>query len=318
MRIVVLDSHAADQGALRWDALAALGELELHPHTAAHQLAQRLAGADAALTNRTHIDAAAFAAAPHLSYLGVLATGTNVVDLAAARAHGVVVTNAPGYSTASVAQVAFALILELTLDVSGHGRLARSGAWARGQDFSIFTRPIHELAGRCLVVVGMGAIGSAVARIARAFDMRVIAARLPGATTAGRVPLAEALPEADVVSLHCPLTPATHHLIDAAFLAALKPGALLINTARGALCDDAAVVAALASGRLGGLGTDVLPIEPPIGSHPFLDPAAPWAGRIAVTTHIGWGTVEARTRLIAQVTENLAAFLRGERLNRVE
>jgi glycerate dehydrogenase len=177
-----------------------------------------------------------------------------------------------------------------------------------------------ELAGKTLAVVGSGAIGSAVARIGAGFGMQIVRAAVPGAPPrAGttRTPLAEALPRADVVTLHCPLTEATRGLVDARFLAAMKPGAILINTARGGLVDEPALVAALAAGRLRGVGLDVLSVEPPPADHPLTNPRAPWADRLVVTPHIGWGTVESRRRLAAEVIENLAAFLRGERRNRV-
>jgi glycerate dehydrogenase len=323
MRICVLDSFTADQGELLWTDLHTLGEVALHPRSAAGEVVERLRGHDAALTNKVPIDAAAIAAltAPGaerpLRYIGVMATGTNIVDLAAARAHGVAVTNVPGYSTESVAQLAWALVLHLTHDVAGHSAAAKAGRWAEGPDFCFFTRPLREMAGKTLAVVGMGEIGSAVARIATAFGMRVLAAAVPGSSTPGRVPLTAALGEADVVSLHCPLTPATRGLVGDAFLAALKPGALLINTSRGALLDEGAVARALADGRLGGLGLDVLVREPPEAAHPLLDPRASWAARVVATPHIAWGTVEARHRLIAAVARNLAAFAAGRAVNRV-
>ena len=322
MRIVILDSFAADQGDpdAFWAGLRALGELSVHPRTNAGDLLARAAGAGALLTNKVPLDAAAVAALPELRYVGVLATGTNVVDLAAARAAGVAVTNVAGYAAESVAELVFALVLQFTHDVAGHAAAVRAGAWAASPDFSFFTRPLIELAGKTLVVVGSGAIGGAVARIGAAFGMHVVSAAVPGAPPragAPRTPLAEALPRADVVTLHCPLTEATRGLVDARFLASMKPGAILINTARGGLVDEPALVAALAAGRLGGVGLDVLSVEPPPADHPLTDGRAPWAARLVVTPHIGWGTVEARRRLAAEVTENLGAFLRGERRNRV-
>jgi glycerate dehydrogenase len=320
MRIVILDGFAADQGDVEgfWGDLRRLGELVVHPRSADADLVARCRGATAALTNKVPFGAAAFAALPELKYVGVLATGTNVVDLDAARAAGVAVTNVPGYATEAVAELVFALVLHFTHDVAGHAAAVRRGAWAASSDFSFFIRPLVELAGKTLAVVGSGAIGGAVARIGAAFGMRVIKAAVPGsASAAGRTPLAEALPLADVVSLHCPLTPATRGLVDARFLAALKPSAILINTGRGALVNEGDLIAALAGGRLGGAGLDVLADEPPSAAHPLLDPMAPWAPRVAVTPHIGWGTVGARRRLAVEVTENLAAFVRGERRNRV-
>jgi glycerate dehydrogenase len=323
MRIAVLDSFTADQGEDRWqalrDALGDVGDVRLFPRTTPTDIVERARGCQIILTNKVVIDAAVIAAlaSDGLRYIGVMATGTNVVDLAAAKAHGVVVTNVPGYSTASVAQLVMALVLHLTTNVAEHSAQAKAGAWANGPDFCFFTQPLTELAGKTLVIVGMGAIGNALSRIATAFGMRVIAAAVPGSPTPNRMALNEALPQADIVSLHCPLTPATNVLVNAAFLQQLKPGTLLINTGRGPLLDEIAVVQALASGRLGGLGIDVLSKEPPAANHPFLDRSQPWANRVVVTPHIAWGTVEARARLISEVTANIVAFRDGQLRNRV-
>src|SRR4051812_26016862 len=317
MRIVILDSFAADQGDVSlWTDLRALGELVVHARTPDADVAARCAGAAAALTNKVAFSASTFAALPDLRYVGVLATGTNIVDLAAARAAGVAVTNVPTYAAASVAQHVFALMLHFTQDVAGHAAAVKSGAWAASPDFCFFTKQMFELDGKTLVLAGSGAIGGAVARIAEAFRMRVVRAAVPGSPAragAARTPLGEALPAADVVSLHCPLTDATRGMVDARFLAAMKPGAILINTARGPLIDEAALAAALASGRLGGAGLDVLALEPPPADHPLTDPRAPWADRIVVPPHIGWGAIEARRRLAAAATENLRAFVAGQR-----
>lgn len=319
MRIVVLDSFTTDQGADCWQGLRAFGSVELHARTPAAAVAARAHGAGAVLTNKAIVDAESIAAlaTTGLRYIGVMATGTNVVDLAAAKRHGITVTNVPGYSTESVAQLVMALVLHLANDVAGHSARVKDGGWAACPDFCFFTKPLSELAGKTLVIVGQGAIGGALARIAGAFGMRVIAGAVPGSTTPGRTPLAEALPQADVVSLHCPLTPATQGLVGTEFLARLKPGALLINTGRGPLLDEGAVVQALASGRLGGLGIDVLAKEPPAAGHPLLDPTPAWASRVVVTPHIAWGTVEARARLVGEVVANLAAFSAGQPRNRV-
>jgi glycerate dehydrogenase len=318
-RIVILDSFAADQGETQsfWQGLAALGELTLFPRTDPAQRIERAAGALALLTNKVIIDAELVAALPELRYVGVLATGTNIIDLEAARARGVAVTNVPGYATRSVAELVFAMILHFTLDVAGHDAAVKNGAWARSPDFCFFQRPLHELAGKTLVVIGAGHIGGAVARIGEAFGMTVVRAAVPGSSSPGRTPLEQALPLADVVTLHCPLTDATRGLVNQAFLRALKPEAILINTGRGPLIDEAALMAALGEGRLSGVGLDVLSQEPPPADHPLLDRAAPWAARLAVTPHIGWGTIEARRRLARMVALNLEAFLTGQRLHRV-
>jgi glycerate dehydrogenase len=322
MRIVILDSFAADQGDdTMWTDLRTLGELVVHARSTDAEMVARCAGATAALTNKVAFSAATFAALPDLRYVGILATGTNVVDLAAARAAGVAVTNVPSYAAASVAQHVFALILHVSQDVAGHEAAVKAGAWAASPDFCFFTKEMFELDGKTLVLVGSGAIGGAVARIGEAFGMRVVRAAVPGSPTpasGARTPLAETLPVADVVSLHCPLTDATRGMVDARFLASMKPGAILINTARGALIDEAALLAALAGGRLGGVGLDVLAVEPPPAAHPLTDPRAPWAARVVVTPHIGWGAIEARRRLAAAASENLRAFLAGARRNRVD
>lgn len=316
MRIVVLDSFTLDHGESGiWEPLRRLGDAEIHARTAPEETIARCRGAEILFTNKVVLGPEAMA--PGLRYIGLLATGTNAVDLEAAKARGIVVANVPGYSTDSVAQLVFAMLLHFTTDAAGHGADVIAGKWAASPDFTFARQPLIELAGRTLAVVGSGAIGSAVARIAGAFGMRALAARVPGSRSEGRMPLAEALAQADAVTLHCPLTEETRNLVDATFLAALKPGAILINTGRGPLIDESAVLAALASGRLGGLGLDVLSREPPLPGHPLLDPRAPWARKVLVTPHIGWATVEARRRLLRSVIANLEAFLAGSPTNRV-
>jgi len=322
MRIVILDSFAADQGdpTYTWEGLRALGEVTVHPRTDEDQLVERARGATALLTNKVEIRRELFDMLPELRYVGVLATGTNIVDVEAARAHDVAVTNVPGYATDAVAQLVFALILQLTHDVAAHDRAVKAGRWAASPDFALFVQPLVELAGKTMAVVGTGSIGGAVARIAEAFGMHVLRAAVPGAPTrpgVSRARLTEALAEADVVTLHCPLTPLTRGMVDATFLGAMKPKAILVNTGRGPLINETDLRAALAAGRLGGVGLDVLSQEPPPADHPLLNPRAPWASRVIVTPHIGWGTIEARRRLEQAVTRNLAAFLAGERVNRV-
>jgi glycerate dehydrogenase len=318
VRIVVVDGFAADQGKLSWDELGRMGEVTVHPRTKPSEVVDRCRGADAVLTNKVVIDRTILGALPDLRYIGVTATGTNVIDIESCRARKVAVTNVPGYSTASVAQLTLALILHFTQDVARHAAMVKNGAWAAGPDYSFFAMPLTELAGKTLAVVGMGAIGSVVAAVARAHGMRVLAAQVPGSKSAARAPLDQAISEAHVVTLHCPLTEATRHMVDRRFLRRMRPDALLINTGRGPLVDEAALVDALSEGRLAGVGLDVLSVEPPPPDHPWLDPKAPWADRVVVTPHIGWGTVEARRRLISIVAANLAAYLCGERQNRVD
>lgn len=318
MRIAILDAATTEQGKDCWDAFRVLGTVAVYPRSTPSEALTRVAGCAALITNKVLIGADLLAAAPDLRYVGVIATGYNVVDLAACRARGVAVTNAPGYGTASVAQLVFAFILHHAQDVAGHAAAVRAGRWAAGPDFCFTLRPLRELAGQTIAIVGSGAIGSAVARIAEGFGMRVLRCAVPGSTSQGRTSLAEALPVADVVTLHCPLTTATTRLVDAGFLGAMKPGALLVNTGRGGLVDEQALASALASGRLGGAGLDVLGSEPPPADHPLLRSDAPWAGRLWVTPHLGWATVEARARLVAEAAENLRAFIAGERRNRVD
>jgi glycerate dehydrogenase len=318
MQIVIPDAYAADQGdAGYWAELQVHGALAVFSRTAAAEMVRRCGQAEALVVNKARVDATLLRQLPRLRYIGITATGTNIVDLDAAAARGVAVTNVPGYAAAAVAQLTFALLLELRCGTSALGRAAKDGRWARSPDFCLMVHPLTELAGKTLVLFGGGAIGTAVGRIAEAFGMDVLRAQVPGRSTSGRVEPSAALAVADVVSLHCPLTPETERLVDARFLARLKPGAILLNTSRGGLIDDKALVEALASGHLGGAGLDVLSQEPPPLDHPLLTPSAPWAERVLVTPHIAWGTVEARRRLCREAALNLAAFLRGERRNRV-
>jgi glycerate dehydrogenase len=318
MRIAFLDSYTTDQGENLWAGLRALGECAIYPRTEAGLARERCLDAEAILTNKVLVSAELMAQLPRLRYVGLTSTGTNVVDLAAARARGIAVTNVPAYSTESVAQLVFAMVLHFAFDAAGHDAAVKAGRWEQGPDFSFVLHPLHELAGKTLVVVGLGAIGKAVACIGAAFGMNVIAAQVPGSSSPGRVPLVQALPSADVVTLHCPLVEATRGLVNRDFLALLKPTAILINTSRGPIVDIDALVECLQTGKLGGVGLDVLPREPPEPGISLLDARAPWAARLLVTPHLAWATVEARHRLAAEVTENLAAFARGEHRNRVD
>jgi glycerate dehydrogenase len=318
-RIVVLDGFTAGQdqpGA--WSALERLGTVVLHPRTRPGELLERCQGATALITNKVVLDAATVGALPGLRYIGVCATGTNVVDLAAARARGIAVTNVPGYAARAVAQLVFGALLQLQMDLPGYDAAVKAGAWAASPDFSFLRGPLPGLDGKTLVVLGMGAIGRSVGAIAIAFGMKVVAAAVPGGTAEGRIPLGDALPAADVVSLHCPLTAATTGMVDADFLSRLRPGAILINTSRGALIDERALVESLASGHLGGVALDVLSREPPPPDHPLTRPDAAWASRVLITPHIAWATDEARARLRTEVAENLRAYQAGDRRNRVD
>jgi len=308
MKIVVLDGYALNPGDLSWDELGRCGRVEVHDRTREDQVLERAAGAGMLLTNKTPLSAATLRALPDLRYIGILATGTNVVDLAAARAAGVAVTNVPSYAAASIAQHVAALILHFTQDVAGHSAAVKAGAWAASPDFAFFTKEISELDGKTLVLVGSGAIGGAVARIAGAFGMRVVRAAVPGSPTrAGRAPLADALPGADFVSLHCPLTDATRGMVDARFLAALKPGAILINTARGPIVDEDALYDALTKGTIAGAGLDVHTIEP----RPTPDRLATLPN-VILTPHIAGGSRKGVMLEIEAILNNCRAVLASQ------
>ena len=318
MNIVVLDARPTDSGDLDWQPLREMGTLTLYDRTTPEQIIERVRDAEVIFTNKVKITRAVFEAATGLKYLGEMATGTDNIDLAAAREHGVCVCNVAGYSSDFTAQTAWALILELAERVGEHSRLVHAGAWSECADFSFWKFPLVELCGKTLLIVGLGSIGGRVARIGAAFGMKPIAAILPGREgfqSSGegefaRVPLDEALALADVVSLHCPLTPQTRGLINAERLARLKPSALLVNTGRGPLVDEAAVRAALESGRLSAYGADVLSAEPPTRDHPLLG-----APNCILTPHLGWASIEARQRLLSGCIQNLRAFLDGSPRN---
>jgi glycerate dehydrogenase len=320
MRIVILDSFTTDQGnPSLWDDFRNLGEVHIHSRTLPEDVAKRCADADIIITNKIVLSERLLGLiGPKLRYIGLMGTGTNAVDLAAAERHGIVVSNIPDYSTDSVAQLVFALVLHFTHDVAGHNADVKAGKWAECLDFFFMRQTLTELRRKILVIVGKGAIGSAVGRIAEAFGMEVFFARVPGSLhVADRVPLEEALPKADFVSLHCPLNEETRNLVDRKFLSAMKPSAILINTGRGGLIHESDLIEALDQSRIGGVGLDVLSKEPPPKDHPLLNPNALWAHKVVITPHLGWATVEARTRAAERAVENLRAFLKGEPINRV-
>jgi len=318
VRIVVLDGFSVDQGELAWDELHKLGDVQVYPRTLPHEIVERAAGAQAVLTNKVLLTRDVLAALPELRYIGIVATGTNVVDFATCRARGIAVTHAPAYCAHSVAQFVFAGLLHRLENLAPYIDQVKANRWAQAPDYCFFLHRHTELAEKTIAILGLGNIGRKVADIARAFGMKVIAGAVPGGATEDRVPLEVALREADVVSLHCPLTDLTRGFVDRKFLQAMKPNAILVNTSRGALIDEGALLDALSRGRPAAVLLDVLGDEPPPLDHPLLDARAAWAGRVSVTPHIAWGKVEARQRLIRLVAENLAAFLRGERKNRVD
>ncbi|MCS5693139.1 D-2-hydroxyacid dehydrogenase [Cyanobium sp. FGCU-6] len=303
-RLVVLDGHTTNPGDLSWGPLQALGELTVHQRTPRGLVAERIADAEVVLTNKTRLDAELLSAAPRLRGIAVLATGHDVVDGAAARRRGLPVCNVPEYGTVSVAQAVFALLLELTNHTGSLAAAVRQGRWSACPDFCFWEEPLLELAGLTFGVVGHGRIGAAVARIARAFGMEVLSHRRH--PQPGDVDLDTLLAGSDVVSLHCPLTPQTLALIDADRLARMRPGALLLNTSRGALVEENALLEALRSGHLGGAGLDVLGVEPPAVDHPLLH-----APRCLITPHVAWASRAARRRLIDATAANVAALLAG-------
>jgi glycerate dehydrogenase len=317
MRAVFLDyatvSHRDDLDPSR--LLRALPELEFRPQTAQSGVTQAIAGAGAVLVNKLRIGREAIAATPTLRLVVLAATGTNNVDLDAARERGVAVCNLSDYCTASVVQHVMGTLLLLTHRLREYDALVRSGAWQEGEQFCLLEYPIRELCGRRFGIVGYGTLGRAVGRAAQAFGMELAIANRPGgAPQPGRVNLAELLSTVDVLSLHCPLTPATAGMICASQLASMKPDAVLINTARGALVDGAALAAALRAGRLGGAAIDVLPQEPPVDGDPLLAPDIP---NLIVTPHVAWGAREARQRCIDEMAANVEDFLGGGRRGRV-
>lgn len=314
--IVVLDGYTVNPGDLSWRELETLGACTVYDRTAADEVVPRCKEAEMVLTNKVPLDAATLLRLPRLRYIGVLATGYNVVDLEAASRQGIVVTNIPAYSTASVVQMVFAHLLNIVNRVQLHSESVRSGEWSHSADFSYMLSPQTELAGKTMGIVGLGHIGSKVAAVAHAFGMKVVAmtskaqSELPEYVTP--LPFEALLQASDVVSLHCPLTEATRCLINAATLPLMKPDAILINTGRGGLIDEQAVAEALRAGRLRAVGADVLSTEPPSEQNPLLT-----APRCYITPHIAWATYEARVRLMRIATDNVSAYLSGVPVNRV-
>ncbi len=309
MKIVVLDGYGMNPGDLSWDKLKELGDVTVYDRTSPAQVIERSKGADILLTNKTVLDRPTIEKLPDLKYVGVLATGYNVVDTVAARERGVIVTNIPSYSTASVAQMVFSLLLAITNGVEHYTADNRAGRWSRNADFCYWDAPLTELAGKTFGIVGFGNIGSKVAGIALAFGMKVMAL---SSKSADELPagvekaenLEQLLRESDVLSLHCPLTASTKHLINASTLAKMKPSAILINTGRGPLVDEDALADALNTGKLRGAGVDVLSCEPPTIDNPLL-----YARNCYTTPHLGWATVEARQRLMDIAVANVANFI---------
>jgi len=309
-KIVVLDGHTANPGDLSWDPIHRLGELSIHDRTAPGDVVARAQGAEIVLTNKTVLSAEAIAALPRLELICVLATGYNVVDVAAARARGIPVCNVPEYSTPNVAQAVFALLLELTNKTGHHDATVHAGRWVACPDFCYWDGDLVELAGLTFGIVGYGRIGRAVGQVARALGMNVIFYRRTPDGDPAAVDLDTLFRTSDVVSLHCPLTPDTKDLVNARRIETMKPTAFLLNTARGALVNEADLAAALHAGRIAGAGLDVLSVEPPSADNPLLT-----APRCVITPHIAWATRDARRRLLDTTAGNVAAFVAGSPRN---
>ncbi len=311
-RIVVLDGFTLNPGDLSWDALSQLGECKVYDRTSADELLGRTLDADVVLTNKCPLRRETLSQLPRLRYIGVTATGVNVVDLDAAKERNIVVTNVPGYGTASVAQHVFALLLELTQRTGHHAKTVRDGRWERSADWCYWDFPLVELSGLTLGIIGYGEIGRAVAKIGQAFGMNiVVTTRTPRDENGIRfVPLEELLAISDVVTLHCPLTTDTNGLINSPRLALMKRSAFLINTGRGGLVVEQDLATGLNHSRIAGAGLDVLFAEPPSGNNPLLA-----AKNCFVTPHIAWATRAARARLMDAVVENLRVFLNGKPKN---
>lgn len=316
MKIVVLDGYAANPGDISWEPWNELGEIIVYPRTAPAEVLSRCEGAAVVLTNKVVLDATLIATLPELRYIGVLATGYNVVDLEAARQHGVIVTNIPAYSTMSVAQMVFAHLLNITHHVAEHAQSVAAGAWQNAADFCFWQTPLLELDGLTFGIVGLGNTGRATARIAQALGMKVIAysskpAEVLAQQGITRVDSYEQLfAESDVLSLHCPLTPQTHHLVNAERLSLMKPTAILINTGRGPLVDEQALADALHAGKLYAAGIDVMQQEPPRQGSPLIG-----APGCYITPHIAWATFAARQRLMQIALQNVRAFQAGQPQN---
>lgn len=316
MKIVILDGFTTNGGDLSWNGISELGDLTVYDRTAPGEVIDRCLGAEAVLTNKVIITDEVMQALPQLKYIGVMATGYNVVDIDAARRRGIVVTNVPAYSTPSVAQMVFAHLLNITNQVALHDRQVHEGRWAGNQDFCFYSAPLIELAGKQMGIVGLGQTGSAVAKIALALGMRVMAytsksqESLPEGIIKGS--LDEMFATSDVVSLHCPLTPDTKHIVNAARLATMKPSAIVINTGRGPLVNEQDLADALNNGTIAAAAVDVLSTEPPAADNPLLA-----ARNCHITPHIAWASQAARARLIDTLTSNLKGYISGNVVNNV-
>ncbi len=316
MKIVALDGYAANPGDLSWDELKSLGECVIYDRTAPEEVLERAAGAEVLLTNKVVITGEAMAALPQLKYIGVMATGYNIVDIDAARERGIIVTNIPSYSTDSVAQMVFAHILNIAQQVQHHSEAVHQGRWTSSKDFCFWDTPLIELRGKKIGIVGLGHTGYTTARIAIGFGMEVYAYtskssfQLPPEIK--KMELDQLFSECDIISLHCILTEKTRELVNAARLKLMKPSAILINTGRGQLVDEQALADALNSGRIYAAGVDVLSQEPPRADNPLLT-----ARNCYITPHIAWASGAARERLMQILLDNLRGYIEGKVINNV-
>ena len=316
MKIVVLDGYALNPGDLSWNEMGKLGELTVHERTSPNELLERAYDAEVLITNKTLITAAKMDALPHLKYIGVLATGYNVVDIEAAKKHQIVVTNIPAYSTSSVAQLVFAHLLNITQRVDYYTKENKKGRWTNNSDFCYWDTNLIELSGKKMGVVGLGNIGQATASIAHAFGMKVYAytsksqSMLPAYIQ--KIELDELFSVCDVISLHCPLTKETQEMVNAKRIKTMKPTAIIINTGRGALINEKDLADALNNEYIYAAGLDVLSSEPPLPDNPLLS-----ARNCFITPHIAWATVEARSRLMNIAVNNLKNYMEGNVINNV-
>ena len=313
MNIVVLDGFTLNPGDLSWDGLESLGDVTVHEHSTPDQVLERARGAEILLTNKTVVSGEHIARLPGLRYIGVLATGFNIVDVEAARARGIPVCNVPTYGTASVAQAAIAHLLNLTQRIGDHADAVNADRWAECRDFSFWDHPLVELEGLRFGVVGLGRIGRRTAELARAFGMQILACTRtpdPALDWVEYAALDDLFRRSDAVSLHCPLTPETEGIVDRRRLSQMKRTAFLINTSRGPLVDEEALREALEEGRIAGAGLDVMAVEPPAAGHPLYG-----VRNCYITPHNAWATGAARKRLLDTVVANVRAFLDGNPRN---
>ncbi|MBQ2775031.1 MAG: D-2-hydroxyacid dehydrogenase [Clostridia bacterium] len=315
MKIVILDGHTTNPGDLSWDFLKEFGEFTVYDRTPVDKIIERALGYDIIITNKTPISADVMAQLPDLKFIALLSTGFNVIDIDFAKQRGIPVSNVPSYSTAAVAQLVFAFLLEHSNKVSVHNEAVKNGEWSNCQHFCFWKTPLSELQGKTIGIIGYGQIGREVAKIAEAFGMNILAhsrSSTPN-TTEGKtkfVELDELLKNSDFVSLHCPLTPQTEKMVNKDFIAKMKPSAFLVNTSRGPVVDEDALAEALKNGKLAGAGVDVLSTEPPAADNPLLS-----CDNCLITPHVAWAGLETRKRLIEILKGNIKAFIDGNPRN---